>query len=97
MPVDQRNQCFTPPELVKEVLDIFGRENIKGKMVIEPGAGDGAFIPALLECEPAGIVAIEIDPHYVEILRERFPDSRIKVVHKDLLARESVTHLSDVV
>lgn len=69
---------YTPPataDLMVELADIgpVGR-------VLEPSAGDGAFIAALLRAgvEPGRITAWELDPHACELLRDRFPGVRVE-------------------
>ncbi|MGI9306445.1 MAG: Eco57I restriction-modification methylase domain-containing protein [Gammaproteobacteria bacterium] len=54
--ITQLGQVFTPPEIVRQMLAL--RKN-RGA-VLEPAAGDGAFLRAL----GGAATGVEIDPHY---------------------------------
>ena len=56
-----------------------------GARVLEPSAGEGAIVEALL-CAGAEVTAIEIEPRRVERLRARFP--QVTVVEGDFLAKQ---------
>lgn len=56
-----------------------------GARVLEPSAGKGAIVEALL-CAGAEVTAIEIEPRRVERLRARFP--QVTVVEDDFCATE---------
>jgi hypothetical protein len=48
--VKSNGEVFTPPELIKEMLDQLPEELWQsGKTILEPAAGDGNFVVAVLE------------------------------------------------
>jgi SAM-dependent methyltransferase len=55
--------------------------------ILEPGAGDGALVAAVLEqMDDVVVTAVEIDPARAEDLRERFAgDERVRVICADVL------------
>ena len=54
-----------------------------GDLVVDLGAGDGAITSALVDAG-ARVVAIELHPARVAMLRERFADDRVTVVGADI-------------
>ena len=67
--------------------------NPKNKIVLEIGAGDGRLTEALLTQKPKKIIAVEKDPRYASILRERFAgrtgtDGCVEVIEADFLELE---------
>jgi predicted RNA methylase len=70
------SQWFTPPDLARRVVEWCGRPPLSWR-VLEPSAGSGALVEAMLgwECSGSGIItpsqltAVEIDPAYADHLR----------------------------
>jgi ribosomal RNA small subunit methyltransferase A len=56
-----------------------------GKTVLEIGAGDGRLTESLLLQKPRKIIAVEKDPAFAAILREKFADAPVEVVEADIL------------
>ena len=84
------SQWHTPPRLVRRVVhDLVGARWLLGKHVVEPSAGAGAFVDALLEVigEMGRVTAVEMDPQWAAHLRARYVDEpRVTVVEADYLA-----------
>ena len=60
--------------------------NPKGKTVLEIGAGDGRLTEALLAQKPKKIIAVEKDPGFAAILKEKFASrSDVVVLEADFL------------
>jgi 23S rRNA (adenine-N6)-dimethyltransferase len=54
----------------------------RGDLVLDVGAGDGAVTAALIAAG-ATVVAVELHPRRCALLRRRFADARVTVVHAD--------------
>ncbi len=94
--VDRENlsQWFTDPELARraarwavELLSIDPVSLQRSGSILEPAAGDGALIQALLDVginltSDVLVDAHEIDPYYVERLRKRFDDQKSVYVYQ---------------
>jgi len=63
-----RSQWFTRPELCRRVVRWAGVR--PGMRVLEPGAGSGNFVAALVEAG-ADVTAVEIDRRWVRWIRRR--------------------------
>lgn len=61
--------------------------DVKGKSVLEIGAGDGRLTAKLLAHGAGHVTAVELDPHLAKLLRTRFR-TRVSVVEKDFLQFE---------
>lgn len=62
---------------------------VKGKIVLEIGAGDGRLTQELLDQGAAKIIAVEKDREYAEMLRKRFvQEPRIEIAEGDFLKLE---------
>jgi 16S rRNA (adenine1518-N6/adenine1519-N6)-dimethyltransferase len=58
----------------------------EGKTVLEIGPGDGRLTEAILEQKPKKIIAVEKDPRFVAILKERFVGrDDIEIIESDFL------------
>jgi predicted RNA methylase len=66
------SQWMTDPDLARRLVAELG--DIAGQSVLEPSAGSGNIVAALLDAG-AIVTAYELDEHYVEKLRERFADA----------------------
>jgi predicted RNA methylase len=63
-----RQAFYTPNDVAKQVASL---ANVKGCLVLEPSAGDGALVDACNEHEAAGVDAIELEPGCQEVLRSK--------------------------
>jgi 16S rRNA (adenine1518-N6/adenine1519-N6)-dimethyltransferase len=72
--------------LVDESVLQFEAESadVKGKSVLEIGAGDGRLTSQLLKAGAGHIVAVELDEKLAKLLRQKF-HSRVKIVEQDFL------------
>jgi predicted RNA methylase len=77
------SQFDTPPRLARDLVSLVA---VRGAVVLEPSAGRGNVVAALLEAGAEHVYAVELDPARVAVLRERFPRSRVTVVEADFLA-----------
>lgn len=58
-----------------------------GMRVLEPSAGSGSIVRELADCQPAHVIAVEIDPVLTCGLRDTFgPPDPVKIVHGDFLS-----------
>jgi len=64
-------QWFTPPKLARRIARSFVARR---KLVVEPTAGSGSLIKAALEAESETVLAMDVDPRWIEHIRERFAD-----------------------
>lgn len=79
-------QNFLRPEVAREIVATAGLR--PGDLVVEIGAGRGAFTRALAEL-PVEVIAVELDPVWAARLRDelrRAGCARVRVVHADFLA-----------
>lgn len=79
----EASQLFTPPWLARRMAAWIP----PGYRVLEPCAGSGNLIAALLELghPPDKITAVENDPNWVSFLRRRF-DGAVRVVAEDFFS-----------
>jgi protein-L-isoaspartate O-methyltransferase len=75
----------TPVALAARVVRL--AEINPGAYVLEPSAGSGRLVQAVLDAQPtATVIAVERHASLVEVLRERFAgDARVTVVHGDFM------------
>ncbi|MBX3331723.1 MAG: N-6 DNA methylase [Nitrospira sp.] len=73
VPAEQRRAqgaTFTPPHVVRAMVAWAKTQGVTFERIIDPGAGSGRFVLAAAQAFPdAHIVAVEKDPHIVNILR----------------------------
>ena len=70
------------PTSARAVRDMLDLADLSGaRSVVELGAGTGVYTTQILARLPADarLVALEIDPRLVDLLRERFADERLQV------------------
>lgn len=67
-----RQSFYTPPEIALFVAQGAGLG--EGATVLEPSAGEGSLVDAILDVQPAVgvVVAVENDPRAMGVMRERF-------------------------
>lgn len=76
-------QWDTPPDRAAQLVDLVA---VEGATVLEPSAGRGNIVAALLDAGAERVVAVEVDPARVAHLRRRFSRSRVEVIESDFLA-----------
>jgi len=83
------SQWYTPPKLAQRVVDwaCSNRFFWQGppQLVVEPAAGTGALVKPLLD-RGAAVVAYDIDPENVAILRELAPEPQLYAHCADFLS-----------
>lgn len=71
---------YTPPEITGTIADVLHEHGIRPDRVLEPSAGVGAFVDAVLENKPdADIMAFEKDLMTGKILKHLHPGQKIRV------------------
>ena len=71
---------YTPPEITDAIADVLHRHGIRPDRVLEPSAGVGAFVDAVLENKPdADIMAFEKDLMTGRILGHLHPGQKVRV------------------
>lgn len=80
-------QCFLED---KNILALEAKlANPTNKIVLEIGAGDGRLTEALIGQKPKKIIAVEKDPRFASILRDKFAGRGVvEVVERDFLEFE---------
>jgi protein-L-isoaspartate O-methyltransferase len=73
----------TPPELAARMVELSGVKD--GQCVLEPSAGDGALVAAVLAAVDTEVLAYEIDSGLCKVLRDRFPSYHCQVRQRDFL------------
>ncbi len=75
-------QCFMDDQNILELEAKLA--NVKGKRVLEIGAGDGRLTRKLLGNSPKKLTVVEMDPFYASELRVKLGD-KIQVIEGDVL------------
>ncbi|KZL17665.1 hypothetical protein PsAD2_03001 [Pseudovibrio axinellae] len=83
LPAKNLSFYATPEPVVRKLIDMDVRDCIKGKLVLEPSAGNGAIVAKCLELG-ATVKAIEIHPDRAHMLR-RFQTCRLEVGETNFL------------
>lgn len=78
-------QWFTPPWLATEIANLI---NVRDRSVLEPSAGDGAIVEALIAAGARDVMAVELDPAMCTKLRDRFAGRPVRVIEGDFLTVE---------
>lgn len=73
----------TPPELAARMVELSRVQ--PGECVLEPSAGDGALVAAVLAAVDTEVLAYEIDAGLYGILRSKFPSHKCHVECRDFL------------
>ncbi len=71
--------------LLRKLVDASGVQ--RGETVLEVGPGTGTLTDALLE-RGARVIACELDNDLQDLLRERYADAPVEVIHADCLASD---------
>lgn len=94
------SQFDTPPALAAAIVDLVDVENL---VVLEPSAGRGNLVGAILDAGADKVIAIEVDPARCAVLRGRFETEiaarRVEVIEASFLdvRPEDVEHVSAIV
>lgn len=101
-------QWHTPPKLAERMATEFTWRSPTGigqpvfgpsTVVLEPSAGGGALVRAALDQGVRGVVAVELDPEWIQRLHVRFEAEiavgRVVVVDGDFLANETQSVVMD--
>lgn len=80
------SQFDTPPWLAVHVAAELYLWDVETAHVLEPSAGTGNVVQALLDRGVARVTAVELDPLRVAHLRERFASAPVDVICADFLA-----------
>ena len=91
----QLGQCFLEDQnILKLEAKLATPAN---KTVLEIGAGDGRLTNTLLAEKPKKIIAVELDPKFATLLREKFSKEKVEVIEADFLELEPIPPEVDLV
>lgn len=76
------SQYHTPTKLARRMVEWV---YVRGKTVLEPSAGGGNIVRELVAAGAARVIAVEIDPAWVALLRDEFGRAPVDVVEGDFL------------
>ncbi|MCC7570153.1 ribosomal RNA small subunit methyltransferase A [Candidatus Micrarchaeota archaeon] len=78
-------QVFATAGLIK-IISSKIKDDIRGKIVLEIGPGEGKLTEKILEFEPKKLIAVEKDFEYFQFLKNRFADKEnFECVNADIL------------
>ena len=84
---------YTPPEITGTIADVLHEHGIRPDRVLEPSAGVGAFVDAILENKPdADIMAFEKDLMTGKILKHLHPDQKVRVQGYEKIEKPFMNH-----
>ena len=84
---------YTPPEITGTIADILHEHGIRPDQVLEPSAGVGAFVDAVLENKPdADIMAFEKDLMTGKILKHLHPEQKVRVQGYEKIEKPFMNH-----
>ena len=84
---------YTPPEITGTIADILHEHGIRPDRVLEPSAGVGAFVDAVLENKPdADIMAFEKDLMTGKILKHLHPEQKVRVLGYEKIEKPFMNH-----
>ena len=71
---------YTPAEITGTIADVLHEHGIRPDRVLEPSAGVGAFVDAVLDNRPdADVMAFEKDLLTGKILKHLYPDHKVRI------------------
>ncbi|VVC03846.1 putative ribosomal RNA small subunit methyltransferase A [Candidatus Bilamarchaeum dharawalense] len=79
-------QCFLEDQNILKLEAKLAQ--VSGKTILEIGPGDGRLTSCLLAEKPKKIIAVELDPKFAAILREKFSKENVEIVEADFLELE---------
>ena len=84
---------YTPPEITGTIADVLHEHGIRPDRVLEPSAGVGAFVDAVLENRPdADIMAFEKDLMTGKILTHLHPGQKVRVQGFEKIEKPFMNH-----
>ena len=84
---------YTPPEITGTIADILHEHGIRPDRVLEPSAGVGVFVDAVLENKPdADIMAFEKDLMTGKILKHLHPEQKVRVQGYEKIEKPFMNH-----
>ena len=84
---------YTPPEITETIADVLHEHGIRPDRVLEPSAGVGAFVDAVLENRPdADIMAFEKDLMTGKILKHLHPGQKVRVQGFEKIEKPFMNH-----
>ncbi len=84
---------YTPPEITGTIADVLHEHGIRPDRVLEPSAGVGAFVDAVLENKPdADIMAFEKDLMTGKILRHLHSDQKVRIQGFEKIEKPFMNH-----
>ena len=84
---------YTPPEITGTIADVLHEHGIRPDRVLEPSAGVGAFVDAVLENRPdADIMAFEKDLMTGKILEHLHPGQKVRVQGFEKIEKPFMNH-----
>ncbi|MBV3757864.1 N-6 DNA methylase, partial [Bacteroides sp. MSK.18.22] len=84
---------YTPPEITGTIADVLHEHGIRPDRVLEPSAGVGAFVDAVLENRPdADIMAFEKDLMTCKILKHLHPGQKVRVQGFEKIEKPFMNH-----
>ena len=84
---------YTPPEITGTIADVLHEHGIRPDRVLEPSAGVGAFVDAVLENKPdADIMAFEKDLMTGKILRHLHSDQKVRIQGYEKIEKPFMNH-----
>ncbi len=84
---------YTPPEITGTIADILHEHGIRPDRVLEPSAGVGAFVDAVLENKPdVDIMAFEKDLMTGKILKHLHPEQKVRVQGYEKIEKPFMNH-----
>ena len=84
---------YTPPEITGTIADVLHEHGIRPDRVLEPSAGVGAFVDAVLENRPdADIMAFEKDLMTGKILKHLHPGQKVRVQGFEKIEKPFMNH-----
>lgn len=67
----------TPPDLDERLARVAALGQLRrGGLALDAGAGTGVLIPALLDCHPHAVVAVDFAPGMIACLGRKYPNYR---------------------
>ena len=85
---------YTPPEITGTIADVLHEHGIRPDRVLEPSAGGGAFVDAVLENRPdADIMAFEKDLMTGKILMHLHPGQKVRVQGFEKIEKPIMNHI----
>ena len=84
---------YTPPEITGTIADVLHEHGIRPDRVLEPSAGVGAFVDAVLENNPnADVMAFEKDLMTGKILKHLHPDQKVRIQGFEKIEKPFMNH-----